>query len=63
MSEYIKFDEDKNCETCKHGYFEDFDSSGFHNMCGAFRCYLCAQQFGGCSDYEAGEKPTGKEPM
>ena len=63
MSEKIDFTEEINCKTCKHGYFKDFDSSGYHNMCGAWNCYLCATRDGYCYDYEKGEPPLGKEPM
>ena len=44
--------------------FEDFDSTGWHNLCGAGHCYLCHQMFGGeCSGYEEGPIPDGKDPM
>ena len=52
------------CETCRFGYFEDFDSTGWHNLCGAGHCYLCHQMFGGeCDGYEKGPIPDGKDPM
>lgn len=57
----MKFTKEDNCETCKHGYFFDFDYSGYHNMCGAYHCYLCAQYYGECNDYEKGDIPEGKE--
>lgn len=31
----MKFTKEDNCETCKYGYFLDFDASGYHSMCGA----------------------------
>ena len=57
----MEFTEEINCNTCKHGYFLDFSSDGFHNMCGAYVCYLCHQRYGSCDDYEKGEVPEGKE--
>jgi len=57
----MKFTKEDNCNTCKHGYFQDFDSSGYHNMCGAWHCYLCIQNCGECDDYEKGDIPEGKE--
>ena len=57
----MKFTKEDNCNTCKYGYFYDFDSSGYHNMCGAYHCYLCAQNQGECDDYEKGDIPEGKE--
>lgn len=57
----MKFTKEDNCNTCKHGYFYDFDSSGYHNMCGAYHCYLCAQNYEECDDYERGDIPEGKE--
>ena len=57
----MKFTKENNCNTCKYGYFQDFDSSGYHNMCGAWNCYLCAQNCGECDDYEKGNIPEGRE--
>ena len=57
----MKFTEKDNCETCKYGYFLDFDASSYHNMCGAWNCYLCAQNRRECDDYEKGNIPEGKE--
>lgn len=57
----MKFTETDNCDTCKNGYFLTFDSSGFHSICGAYECYLCAQRLGECDEYEKGDVPEGKE--
>lgn len=57
----MKFTETDNCDTCKNGYFLTFDSSGEHNCCGAYKCYLCAQRRGECNEYEKGDVPEGKE--
>ncbi len=59
----MEFNEEINCKTCKHGYFKDIDSSGWHNLCGADNCYLCAQNCQYCDDYEKGEVSDGVEPM
>lgn len=59
----MKFNEEVNCSTCKHGYFEEFSWDGWHNLCGAGHCYLCAGQCGYCGDYEHGTPPEGKEEM
>ena len=51
-----------DCKKCKHGYFAAYDSSGWHNLCGAGHCYLCHQNKGGeCNDYEEGEVPEGTD--
>lgn len=53
-----------DCNTCVHGYFEAFDFTGWHDLCGAYHCYLCQMNSGGeCPDYEEGKPPEGKEPM
>ena len=50
------------CKNCVHGYFSG--SCGFHNLCGAGKCYLCHEQYGGeCDEYIEGKPPEGKEPM
>ncbi len=59
----MEFDEKTNCNTCKHGYFKDFSSDGWHNLCGAYNCYLCAYGNGECDDYEEGVPPEGSEEM
>lgn len=57
-----KIEVEHKCKNCKHGYFADFDSTGWHNLCGAGYCYLCHQRDGGeCYGYEAGPVPEGKE--
>lgn len=57
-------EEYSDCNTCKHGYFLGFSSDGWHNLCGAGRCYLCHQNSGGeCDDYENGEAPKDKEQI
>ena len=61
--ERIIFDENTNCNTCKYGYFEDFDTTGWHNMCGKWNCYLCQSNYGYCYDYEKGTPPKDKQPM
>ena len=63
MDDYIKFNDKINCYTCKHGYFKDFSWDGWHNLCGAYHCYLCAENYGECDDYEEGIPPEGAEPM
>lgn len=57
----MEFTEEHNCNTCKYGYFNDFSSDGYHNLCGAYNCYLCAQNSKECDEYEKGEVPEGKE--
>ena len=57
----MNFDEKVNCDSCKHGYFKGYSWDGWHNMCGAWRCYLCAERNGYCDDYEEGDVPEGKE--
>ena len=59
----MNFDENVNCNTCKHGYFNGISLDGDHNLCGASHCYLCAQKYKHCSLYEAGDVPDDKEPM
>jgi hypothetical protein len=59
----MQFDKDKNCDTCKHGYFLDFSLDGYHNLCGAGECYLCAKIHRKCDSYEQGEAPDNSEPM
>lgn len=50
------------CKNCVHGYY--LESCGFHNLCGAGKCYLCHEQYGGeCDEYIEGKPPEGKEPM
>lgn len=50
------------CDTCKHGYFADFDCTGEHNLCGAGNCYLCVQSFNiDCDDYEKGKPEHDSE--
>ena len=60
MSTY-KFNEEINCNTCKHGYCSYIDD--YHNICGAGNCYLCAKSFGECDDYEKGTPPENAEEM
>ncbi len=55
----ICFDENINCSTCKHGYYNGSD--GDHNLCGVDNCYLCAEQAECCHDYKKGDIPEGKE--
>lgn len=57
----MKFSEDINCQTCKYGYFKDISNDGWHILCGADNCYLCAENCRWCEDYEKGEIPEGKE--
>jgi hypothetical protein len=53
-----------DCNKCKNGYFASFDSSSWHNLCGAGHCYLCQLQYGGkCVDYEEGSPPANASPM
>ena len=59
----IIFDKNTNCNTCKYGYFEDFDITGWHNMCGKWNCYLCQSNYGYCYDYEKGTPPEDKQHM
>ena len=52
----------QDCNKCIHGYFVDFDHSGWHMMCGAYHCYLCHRKKGGeCEDYKEGKPPEDKE--
>lgn len=57
----MDFDENINCNTCKHGYFKNISWDGC--LCGANNCYLCAQKCEYCDDYEAGDVPEEKKPM
>ena len=59
----MEFNEYINCNTCKHGYFKDFSVDGYHNLCGAYHCYLCAQSQNDCDDYEEGKPPEGAEEL
>ena len=59
----MEFNEEVNCETCKHGYFAGISGDGWHNLCGAGNCYLCARNYGCCDDYEKGEPPKDKASM
>lgn len=59
----MDFTDEINCNTCKYGYFEDISPDGWHNLCGAYNCYLCAENCGYCDDYEKGTPPEGKEEM
>lgn len=53
-----------DCNKCVNGYFADFDSSGWHNLCGAGHCYLCHMNGNReCTDFKEGEPPKDKEPM
>ena len=60
-SKKIIFDESTNCNTCKYGYFEGFDATGWHNMCEKWNCYLCQSNCGYCYDYEKGTPPENKQ--
>lgn len=59
----MDFDENVNCNTCKHGYFKAISDDGWHNLCGADNCYLCAQNCEYCDDYEEGTPPYGAKLM
>lgn len=59
----MNFTDEINCGTCIHGYFMDFSFDGFHNLCGAGNCYLCAENNGRCYDYEKGDVPKDKERL
>lgn len=59
----MEFNEKINCDTCKHGYFKNFSFDGWHNLCGAYKCYLCAQSNGYCDNYEEGKPPEGVKEM
>ena len=56
----VEFTKEINCGTCKNGYFECLSLDGWHNCCGAGRCYLCQSRQGRCSKYEKGDVPKGK---
>lgn len=56
----MKFNKELNCKTCKHGYFNGTSGDGWHNLCGAGNCYLCAQNYEECDDYEQGDAPENK---
>lgn len=57
----MDFTKEINCQTCKYGYFKDISWDGWHNLCGADCCYLCATNNQYCDDYEKGNVPEGKE--
>jgi len=57
----IKFDNEINCGSCKYGYLERFSNDGYHKLCGAEKCSLCATMRKECDSYEKGEIPEGKE--
>ena len=56
-----EFDDEINCESCKYGYFDTVTDDGNHSLCGAVRCYLCAESMGYCDKYEKGDIPAGEE--
>lgn len=56
----MDFDEKVNCDTCKHGYFNDYSLDGLHYLCGAGKCYLCAMSKNYCDEYEEGDVPEGE---
>lgn len=58
---FLDFDNEINCQTCKHGYDNGSSWDGLHEMCGAHKCYMCAERDGHCSSYEQGDIPEGKE--
>lgn len=58
-----EFNKEINCYTCKHGYFKDISSDGWHNLCGEDHCYLCAMNYGYCDDYEEGKPLEGSIEM
>ena len=59
----MKFTKEDNCDTCKYGYFLNFNWDGYHSLCGSpdGYCYLCQQILGECDGYEKGDIPKGKE--
>lgn len=57
----MEFTKDINCRTCKHGYFCGISWDSWHNLYGVGNCYLCAEQYGYCDEYEKGDIPEGKE--
>lgn len=59
----MKFNEEVNCESCRHGYFVDYSHDGWHMLCGKFRCYLCAKKQRECDDYEEGSPPEDKDDL
>lgn len=59
FSEDNKYDDEHNCYNCRFGYFDGFSSDGWHNLCGAGNCYLCAQNNEYCEEYEFGDVPDG----
>lgn len=63
MSTRYIFNEEVNCSTCKNGYHDGYSWDGWHNLCGAGRCYLCAERDQSCSSYEKGEPPEGEKPL
>lgn len=59
----MDFNEEVNCETCKYGYYNGVSDDMEHNLCGANRCYLCAEQYEYCDMYECGTIPYGTESV
>lgn len=57
----MEFNDEVNCQTCRYGYHLDISPDGWHNLCGAYTCYLCAEQWGWCNHYEEGNVPEGRE--
>ena len=57
----VKFDKDINCGTCVNGYLTRFSNDGYHKLCGAEICGLCANMRRKCDKYEKGEVPESKE--
>ena len=54
------FSNEINCQTCKYGYEAGSSWDGYHEMCGAYTCYMCAERDGYCYLYERGDIPEGK---
>ena len=63
ISEDNKYDNEHNCYNCRFGYFAEISDDGWHNLCGAGRCYLCAQNYEYCEEYEFGDIPDGVMKM
>lgn len=59
----INFNNEVNCQTCKHGYFKTISWDGNHNWCGADMCYLCSEEYQYCDSYEMGDVPEGKDRL
>lgn len=57
----MDFNNEINCQTCKHGYDNGSSWDGWHELCGVGRCYMCAERDGYCNEYEQGDIPEGKE--